>query len=329
MVTAMRLSIIIPVYNVAGWLPETVDSVLAQTFRDFELILVDDGATDGSGEICDSYADKDSRVVVIHQKNAGVSAARNAGVAAARGEFIGFTDSDDIIEKDMYAVMMSVAEKHNAEVVQCQHDRADSLNGAARSDEIRVMTGEEFVRRMFTKSGGDYTNQVALWSKIYKKELFEDIVFPVGQVYEDEQETYKLCLKAVRLAETDDILYHYIKRDNSIITGVSARKMLDKQAALLNRLNYLPQRLPDLEKRCCENFARYCEGMLCELYEAEATEHLEIAAQVFHGQYWRLKPWINKYERLYIPGLRYKWARRMILSRKFEPIQEILRKIKK
>jgi glycosyltransferase involved in cell wall biosynthesis len=323
----MKLSVIIPVYNVAEWLPETVDSVLAQTFRDFELILVDDGATDGSGEICDSYAGKDSRVVVIHQKNAGVSAARNAGVAAARGEFIGFTDSDDIIEKDMYAVMMSAAEKHNAEVVQCQHDRADSLNGAARSDEIRVMTGEEFVRRMFTKTGGDYTNQVSLCSKIFKKELFENIVFPVGQVYEDEQETYKLCLKAVRLAETDDILYHYIKRDNSIITGVSARKMLDKQKALADRLHYLPQRCPELKEKCARSYFNYCQMILCQLYKAGEKDALRQGICALKAEKNHLKPVFDRYEKIYWPflGHRNGW----ILKNDFAPIQKWAAKLKK
>lgn len=325
----MRLSIIIPVYNVAAWLPETVESVLAQTFRDFELILVDDGATDGSGVICDCYAQQDSRVRVIHQKNAGVSAARNTGVAAAKGDYIGFTDSDDIIEKDMYAVMMSLAEKHNADVVQCQHDRANTLNEALRQDDSVVMTGEEFVRRMFTKTGSDYTNQVALWSKIYKKELFEDIVFPVGQVYEDEQETYKLCLKAVRLAETNDVLYHYIKRENSIITGISAKKMLDKQLALLDRMHYLPKRLPELEKQCCESFLRYSEAILCALYTAKVTNALETGIQTLRSQCKRLTPWLNKYERLYIPALKWKWAQQLILRNGFEPIQNVLRKIHK
>lgn len=312
-----KVSIIIPIYNVAAWLPETLDSVLNQTFRDFELILVDDGATDGSGEICDAYAQKDSRIRVIHQENAGVSAARNTGVAAAKGEYIGFTDSDDIIEADMFQVMVSLAEKHDADVVQCQHDRADVLNQAPRSTDHRVMNGADFVRRMFTKKGGAYTNQVSLCTKICKSILFENIVFPVGRVYEDEQETYKLCLKAVRLVETDDILYHYIKRENSIITGISSKKILDKQAALVDRLDYLPRHLPELEETCCTHFARYCEGILCQLYEAGEWEALEVGIQTLRSRYRQLKPWLNKYQRLYIPALRWKWARKIILSRGF------------
>lgn len=315
----MKLSIIIPVYNVAQWLPDTIESVLIQSFRDFELILVDDGSTDGSGEICDRYAEKDSRVRVIHQKNAGVSAARNAGVAAAAGKYIGFVDSDDIIETDMYAVMMALAVKYHADIVQCRHDRANALNGAKRSDDTETMNGETFVRRMFTKRGSDYTNQVALWSKIYRCGLFKGIVFPVGRVYEDEQETYKLCLKAQRIVETPDVLYHYIKRENSIITGVSAKKMLDKQQALLDRLDYLPRRMPELEKQCCESFLRFSENILCQLYLAGEKTAVDQAIAVLLSQRKRLKPWMNQYERLYLPML--KIAKRWILGNDFEPIQ--------
>lgn len=322
----MRLSIIIPVYNVAAWLPETVESVLAQTFRDFELILVDDGATDGSGAICDRYAQQDSRVQVIHQKNAGVSAARNAGVAAAKGEYIGFTDSDDIIERDMYAVMMALAEKHNADVVQCLHDRAGTLNGGTRSDAVEIMDGASFVRRMFTKIGSDYTNQVSLCTKIIRRDFFSYIHFPDGRVYEDEQETYKLCLNAKILVETPNVLYHYIKRENSIITGISAKKMLDKQLALLDRMHYLPKRIPELEQQCCESFMRYSEGMLCQLYEACATSALESGIRTLLVQHKLLKPWMNKYERLYLPVLRMQWLRKIILKNSFEPIQKVLGK---
>lgn len=323
----MRLSIIIPVYNVAAWLPETIESVLAQTYRDFELILVDDGATDGSGEICDQYVARDNRVRVIHQKNAGVSAARNTGVAAAKGEYIGFTDSDDIIERDMYAVMMALAEKHNADVVQCLHDRAGTLNGAARTDAVEIMDGVAFVRRMFTRTGGDYTNQVALWSKVYRREMFEGITFPVGRVYEDEQETYKLCLNAKILVETPNVLYHYIKRENSIITGISAKKMLDKQLALLDRMNYLPKQIPELEKQCCESFMRYSEGMLCQLYAAREVRSIDCGLQVLKLEKKRLKPYMSRYERLYFALLPQ--CKKWILGNEFAPIQNWLSKLRK
>ena len=323
----MKLSIIIPIYNVAAFLPDTIQSVLDQTFRDFELILVDDGSTDGSDDICDRFAENDSRIRVIHQQNAGVSAARNTGLDAVRGDFIGWVDSDDIIEKDMFAVMLSLAQMHDADIVQCEHDRLDTLNGAHRSQIVETMDGPSFVRRIFTKQGGRYTNQVALWSKIYKKELFDGIRFPVGQTFEDDQQTYKVCLKAAKIVETPDILYHYIKRENSIITGESPKKMLDKQLALLDRFQYLPQQLPDLEKECARAFVGFSERMLCQLYEQGESTAVERGTEVLISQKTELKPYLNRYEKFYFFNLGI--ARSWILKNDFEPLQKWLRYIKK
>lgn len=322
----MKLSIIIPVYNVAAFLPEAVRSVLDQEFKDFELILVDDGSTDGSGELCDAFALADSRVRVIHQSNAGVSSARNAGLDAAKGDFIGWVDSDDLIERDMFLRMMVLVERYGADIVQCEHDRSDSLNNAERTEAVEMMDGPTFTRRIFAKQGGRYTNQVALWSKIYKKELWNGIRFPVGQVYEDEQQTYKVCLKAEKIVETEEILYHYIKRENSIITGVSAKKSLDKQMAMLDRLDYLPAVLPDQAENCARSFISYCTKMLCDLYEAGENEAVDRGIRVFLSRKPVLKPWLNKYEKLYLPML--PWAKRWILGNEFMPIQKVLGRIK-
>lgn len=324
----MKLSIIIPVYNVAQWLPQTVQSVLEQTVSDFELILVDDGATDGSGELCDAFALADSRVKVIHQKNAGVSAARNAGLEAARGDYIGWVDSDDIIERDMFARMVELAESHRADIVQCRHDRADSLNNAVRSENEISMTGETFVRRIFSKLGADYTNQVSLCTKVFRRELFEGIRFPVGRVYEDEMQTYKVCLKAGKIVETEDILYHYIKRENSIITGEneSAKKLLDKQLALLDRLEYLPEVLPDLDQNCAERFLGYSKRMLCKLYERQESAAWKQGVHVLLENRGRLEPYLNRYDALYLRLL--KLCPGWILKNEFQPIQILLGKIR-
>lgn len=324
----MKLSIIIPVYNVRQWLEETVNSVLNQTFRDFELILVDDGATDGSGKLCDRLALADNRVRVIHQENAGVSAARNAGLDAAKGEYIGWVDSDDIIEADMFQRLILLAESHNADIVQCQHDRACELNGSGRSDTVNIMNGADFVRRMFTKKGGVYTNQVALWSKIYRKALWEDIRFPVGMVYEDEMQTYKVCLKATKIIETEDVLYHYVKRENSIITGESHKKLLDKQRALADRLSYLPHKLPDLEAVCAQTFLGFSANILSRMYQAEDTESVQQGLGMLFQHYDIVKKYANKYNRIYLPLMKRKCGRRWVLANDFEPIQKMIRTVK-
>lgn len=324
----VKLSIIIPVYNVRQWLEETVNSVLNQTFRDFELILVDDGATDGSGALCDAFAAADNRVKVIHQENAGVSAARNAGLDAARGEFVGWVDSDDIIEADMFQRLVSLAQNYNAEIAQCQHDRACELNASTRTDAAELLDGPGFVRRLFTKQSGAYTNQVALWSKIYRKELWEDIRFPVGQVYEDEMQTYKVCLKAKTIVETEDILYHYVKRENSIITGESHKKMLDKQKALADRLAYLPAKMPDMEALCAQTFLGFSKNVLCQMYRQEDKASVQQGTELLLANKVKIRKYVSKYDRIYLRRLKSKRGRHWVLSNGFEPIQKMIRRLK-
>ena len=125
----MLLSVIVPIYNVEKYLPKCIDSILAQNYSEIEVILVDDGSPDGCPEICDNYAEKDKRIVVIHQKNLGVSAARNAGLKAAHGEYIGFVDPDDWISPSMYQEMITALERENADLAICGYDYYDE-NGA-------------------------------------------------------------------------------------------------------------------------------------------------------------------------------------------------------
>ncbi len=325
----LKLSIIIPVYNVASVLPETLNSVLRQTYSAFELILVDDGSSDGSGGICDAYAAKDTRIRVIHQDNSGVSVARNVGVSNAKGEYIGFVDSDDVIEPDMYEILLSLAKTYNAQVVQCQHDRSQMRNHSPRSQEIKLLSGPDFVRRIFTMQSAQYTNQVSLCTKIIHRDLFSYIHFPEGRVYEDEQETYKACLHAERIAETPDILYHYVYRQNSIITGVSAKKMLQKQLALLDRLNYLPEILPEMAQDCLRSFVQYSEVILCAMYSADEQKSVEQAVAVLLRERKRVRSVLNVYEKIYLPVLRCKPLRNVVLKYEFAPIQNVIAKLRR
>lgn len=323
-----KLSIIVPIYNVAEYIEETLSNVLSQTFHDYELILVDDGSTDGSGEICDAFAMQDERIVVIHQKNAGVSAARNAGVSAAKGKYIGFVDSDDLIEPKMFSVLVEIANCNGADVVQCRHNRLDVVQNISGSGVERVINGKQFVREMFSYRGGEYTNQVALWSKIYRRELFVNVHFPEGRTYEDEQETYKLCLFAEKIVQIPDELYHYVRRENSIITGISAKKMIDKQLALMDRMYYLSAQMPELREKCVSTFVGYSKGIMCRLYEAKDDENLQEAIGYVVQNQKQIAPHLNKYDRFYLPLLGNSMARNWILANDFQPVQNVLAKLK-
>ena len=129
-----ELSVIVPVYKVEKYLSKCIDSILAQTFTDFELILIDDGSPDRCGEICDEYAAKDSRIIVIHQQNKGVSAARNAGLEIAKGKYIGFVDSDDWIEPEMYQILIATANETASELVICGSKQRDESGAFLRND---------------------------------------------------------------------------------------------------------------------------------------------------------------------------------------------------
>ncbi|MEG0087047.1 MAG: glycosyltransferase, partial [Niameybacter sp.] len=119
--TQPTLSIIVPVYNVEKYLPKCIESILAQSFTDFEVILIDDGATDKSGEICEEYANKDTRIKIIHKENGGLSSARNAGIELSNGNYIGFVDSDDFIHPQMYEILLREARSSNSDVVICRY----------------------------------------------------------------------------------------------------------------------------------------------------------------------------------------------------------------
>lgn len=324
----MLLSIIIPIYNVKKYLPFTLENILKQKFDDYEVILVDDGSTDGSEEICNQYVEKNSKVCVIHQKNAGVSIARNIGVACAKGRYVGFVDSDDLIEPNMFKILVEIAEQERADIVQCRHNRIEKIEKVIYSGYKREIDGCTFVREMFNYQSNEYTNQVALWSKIYRRELFSDIIFPKGRTYEDEQETYKICLKAKKIIQIPDELYHYIKRENSIITGISAKKMLDKQLALMDRLDYLPQRLPELKEKCARSFLLYSENIMCKLYKNGEIDILELVINNLLGKKQILKEYLNKYEKIYLLLLPYTIGKKLVLENQFVPIQKIIAKIK-
>lgn len=321
------LSIIMPIYNSGEYLSATLENVLAQNYEKYELILVDDGSTDGSGALCDEFAERDPRIRVIHQKNAGLSAARNAGLDAAEGEYVGFVDSDDLIEPEMFSTLTGIAAQYDADIVQCRHDRLDSVQGVTYSGGERIVDGRTFVREIFEHEGKEATNQVAQWSKIYRRELFDGVRLPVGRYFEDEWTTYRICLKADKIVLIHDELYHYVKRENSIITAATAKSLRDKQDALADRMAFLPKLLPELEEKCVRSFLGYSEHVICRLYERHEEEMLHEAIDAVMVNWKAVKPHMNKYEKIYFPLLRFECGRNWILKNEFEPIQNILRKM--
>ena len=216
------LSVIIPVYNVEEYLVKCVDSILNQTYRALEVILVNDGSRDASGRICDELAAKDSRIKVIHQENGGLSKARNAGIEAAVGEYITFVDSDDWLEADGYEHLMGLMEKYRVKLVCGGNFDVDGGTGektlGLTPAKEEVITSEEMVTRMFLWQGCDSS----ACDKIYHRSLLETFRYPEGRVCEDVAVTYKIVLSTDRAAMSDRPFYNYYHRPGSITISTAA-----------------------------------------------------------------------------------------------------------
>ena len=223
------ISVIVPVYNVEPYLRQCIDSILAQNYTDFELILVDDGSSDNCSAICDGYAAKDSRIRVFHQENAGVSAARNAGITAARGEYIAFIDSDDWVVPTYLNRMYMQLIEHNADISVCgmQHFEDDTdlsdIKPHEKADSV-IITGRDACLSIYRM---DNAIQIVLWGKLYKRSLFDGISFPVGRVHEDDATTPRVLYRAKKISVSSAPLYAYRQRKGSIMHEKFSEKRFD------------------------------------------------------------------------------------------------------
>ena len=220
-----KISIIVPVYNVELYLHRCIDSILAQTFTDFELILVDDGSPDNCGKICDEYAEKDNRIHVIHKANGGLSDARNAGIdwafANSNSEWITFIDSDDWIHPKYLESLYNAVKETGCEISICGYEETTGDNPIV--DECRLQSVIVNTEDFFCEHN---VNAVIACAKLYKKELFREIRYPVGKLHEDEFTTYKLLFQYENCAFVKQPLYSYFINNAGITkVGWTARRL--------------------------------------------------------------------------------------------------------
>ena len=218
------ISIIVPVYKVEAYLPRCVDSLINQTYGNLEFILVDDGSPDNCGALCDAFARKDPRIRVIHKENGGLSSARNAGIDIARGEYLGFVDSDDWVEPEMFESLISMALSEDVKLVCCGRYDFKACTGEKKvglcPEKREVISGEELVRRIFTWQQIDS----AAWDKLYHRSLFREIRYPHGKINEDIPTTYRIALDAGRAGMVNQPFYNYFHRSGSITTACVSEK---------------------------------------------------------------------------------------------------------
>lgn len=238
------ISIIIPVYKVEKYLEKCIQSVINQTYENLQIILVDDGSPDNCGKICDEYAKKDHRIEVIHKSNGGLSDARNKGLEIAKGEYIGFVDSDDYIESDMYEVLYNLLKQYNVDVSICNFYTVSQGRIAIKNADngIKEYNRIEILKEILL----DNDIQSYAWNKLYKRELFGEIKYPVGKKYEDIGTTFYLLEKCNKVVVTGKPEYYYINRQDSIVNNVTESTITDYIELIMQRYDYIEENIKEL-----------------------------------------------------------------------------------
>ncbi len=207
------ISVIVPVYNVEKYIARCLRSILKQTYENFEVIVVDDGATDESGSICEEFAARDNRIKVIHKPNGGLSDARNMGIKYAEGNYITFVDSDDYIDNKFLARLYNICIENHTEIAICRYKRTtQDSSGGDQNSATEIFTNIQALEQMLYQK----KYNMSACAKLYKRELFDGIYFPRGELYEDVNTTYKVIDRAGRVGYCGDQLYYYYVNPDSI-----------------------------------------------------------------------------------------------------------------
>ena len=291
------ISIIVPVYNVEKYLSRCLDSILAQTFTDFEIVAVNDGSPDNCGMILDEYAQKDSRIKVIHKENGGVSSARNAGLDVAQGDYIGFVDADDYIRDDMYEKMLNHTKTKDYDIVICGYYevRKDAVTGMAISEVDVPITSRAGMIGLI--EGGTYEGY--LWNKLYKRNIFDDVRFPAMVVMEDLYTNFLLFDKAKEILLLKETLYYYVRREDSVTMKRRVKTDITLFRYHMDIYDKLVQRFE--ETKTILNKNRVCSAFNA-LLSIDANKLQKEYSAVYEEAYMFLKSNLELLESDFIPG---------------------------
>lgn len=271
------VSVIIPIYKVEPYLRRCLDSIVSQTYTNLEIILVDDGSPDNCPQICDEYAANDKRIVVIHKENGGLSDARNAGLDICKGDYVSFVDSDDWVDEKYVEILLKLVISSKADIAIGENDQINGVDNKLQQNfKIQEYTSKESLHHLFTQNHMAF---ITSWGKIYRKDLFFNLFFPTGKYHEDEFTTYILYYRSKKIVYTNDILYYYFRRSNSI-TGarhpwdvldyLEQRYLFFKEKKEIDLLSYL---LPPL-----------CWQLLCAYWDQTKRKQKE-SAEKYLGQF--------------------------------------------
>lgn len=247
MKTNPLISVIVPVYNVEKYLTKCVDSITNQTYKNLEIILVDDGSPDNCPILCDNFAKTDKRIKVIHKKNGGLSDARNVGIENATGEYITFVDSDDYLNNNLIKLLYDNMIQTNSNISICSFQEVrenDNLDISAKQDaELEVFSDSSIMDQLYSKHHVEF---VTAWGKLYKKDIFKHVKYPIGKINEDEFVCHHILSLCNKVCYTDAKCYYYLQRENSIMHQKYSKKNLDVFEAFYDRFVFFKEKYPNL-----------------------------------------------------------------------------------
>ncbi len=242
------ISVIVPIYKVEKYLDRCVNSLINQSYKELEIILVDDGSPDNCPLMCDEWKERDNRIKVIHKENGGLSDARNAGLEIASGEYIGFVDSDDFVTPDMYELLMKSCLENDSDIAVCGV-RMVWENGHSQetwtNSENCILNNHEAMQALLEEN----ILKQPVWNRLYRRKSIEGILFPKGKYHEDVYWSYQVIAKANKVSVIDIPCYYYLQRENSIMGTSFSLKRLDALQGYKERLIYLKQNYPDLVQK--------------------------------------------------------------------------------
>lgn len=260
------ISVIVPVYKVEAYLDRCIVSILNSTFKDFELILVDDGSPDKCPQICDEWAIKDNRIKVIHQENMGLSGARNTGIKIALGEYITFIDSDDWITDDMLENLLVLIKKYNSDIAMCNMIRAKDIKEVIKNSKnsVAIYSQKDFLDIMFRVKGNRCVHYAC--GKLYKKTVLrKEDHFPVGLLNEDVEGMFKSVLNAKRIVETDKVGYYYFYNEDSITGAAFGNNFLSLTIVWQRMFDIASKEAPEYLDKVIYNQKRTSFTILCDM----------------------------------------------------------------
>ena len=283
----IKISVILPVFNVEKYLNKCIDSILNQTFKYFELIIINDGSTDNSGTICNNYFKSDSRIKVINQENLGLSVARNKGIDLAKGKYITFIDSDDYIDSKYFEILYTIIEKNNADIVMCnkidfkENESKEELN--IKNYNEKIISKEEAYKEMLIGK----KIYIYAWAKLYKTSILRKNKFSVGKIYEDLYIINDLIEAAKKIVMTNYNGYYYLKRKNSITNEKFKFQHLDLLEASKKFTNFTLKNYPKLKNYITKS---YIEGNFVIYKKIEFNKN-------FKKEYCSIRKEILKYKK--------------------------------